>query len=423
MPECDAFFTGRHKVILIRDKRENRSFPVIIFCKVFTVYIDRFKTRCMQVACVLLCSGNIVIAHSVTKQANISQTLHVSGTWILEEDQSSMIDPQTSGLSFYEGKLYSVSDGSAHASQIRKLHVIDPASGKIESKLGSFVLSEQLKSSCFASYLNARPDYEGLVAIPNEQNAWLLVTEDATRSGNYSSECRQQFAATGSTDYPSLLVKVVWQNKQLMVTGVRALQFAAADKVGNFPNDGIEGITITRDGRILLGLEKDQNTKARVFELPYTPDMFEHLDSFLPVIDSGLWLPDMGEGNHPINGMDVYYPTKDSAGFLIAAARNDDQLWIIDLAKKQATKILDVVFNARCGDGTEYKIAIAAIEGVAVHDNTLYLINDPWKKVYLGNSDMTACPSDHANYVRMSPLLFTTPLDKCFSTTECLLDQ
>lgn len=333
----------------------------------------------------------------------------------MEPDHSTMLDPQTSGLSYYNGKLYSVSDGSAHESQIKKLHVIDPLNGKIEAKLGPLVLAAHLQSSCFASYLNTRPDYEGLKAIPNETNAWLLVTEDATRSGEYSQACQQKYAATGSTLHPTLLVKIVWQNNQLTVTGVRALQFAESDGVGNFPNDGIEGIAITRDGRIFLGLEKDKQTQARIFELAYSADMFEQTDSFLVVTDSGLHLPKMEKGNHPINAMDVYYPKQNSGGFLIAAARNDDQLWVIDLANKQTSSIIDMTLSTKCDNGSEYKIAIAAIEGLAVHGDILYLINDPWKKVYADNANMTVCPSDKIKYERMSPLLFSSPLNKLFS--------
>lgn len=346
------------------------------------------------------------------KQIKIAQPIETSGKWILEADKSSMLDPQTSGLSYFDGKLFSVSDGSAHDSQIKKLHMIQPQTGEVVGKLGPFVLSEALQTSCFASYLNARPDYEGLVSIPGEPNSWLLVTEDATRSGEYSDACKQRFANSGSTEHPSLLVKVSQQDNNLRIVGVRALQFAASDAVGNFPNDGIEGITISKDGRIFLGLEKDSQTKPRIFELPYTHTMFKTLDAFLPVKDSNLWLPEVAKGNHPINGMDVYYPNDASKGVLILSARNDNQLWIVDLAKQQPTKVIDVVFKAPCEGSASYNIAITGIEGIAVHQDTLYLINDPWKKVYPANTNLQACPGDKTKYDRMSPLLFSIPANK-----------
>lgn len=349
---------------------------------------------------------------ATNKQTKIAAPIETSGKWIVEADQSSMLDPQTSGLSYFDGKLFSVSDGSAHESQIKKLHMIDPQTGEVLGKLGPLILTQELQKSCFASYLNARPDYEGLVSIPGEPNSWLLVTEDATRSGEYSDACKQRFANSGSTEHPSLLVKVTLKENELIVVGVRALQFAVSDGVGNFPNDGIEGITISRDGRIFLGLEKDSKTKPRIFELPYNSAMFEILDAFLPVEDSSLWLPEVGKGNHPINGMDVYYPNETSSGKLILSARNDNQLWIVDLAKQAATIVVDVVFKAPCEGSDSYNIAITGIEGIAVHQDTLYLINDPWKEVYPANTNLEACPSDKLKYDRMSPLLFSTPLSK-----------
>ena len=357
------------------------------------------------------------------QQRTATQPITSTGKWIIETDGSTMLDPQTSGLTFYENMLLSVSDGSAHESQIQRLHQLSPNTGEVINKLGPIVLSERTQQSCFADYLSQRPDYEAIVAVPNTPNTWLLVTEDATRSGNYSTACKQKFKQTGSTEHPSLLVQITLINGQLVLTGVRALQFEVADKVGNFPNDGLEGMTITRDGRILVGLEKDAKVHPRVFELAYTNDMFNTLDAFLPVVDSKLWLPDMGEGNHPINGMDVFYPANSDNGFLILAARNDNQLWIVDLQKQIPTQIIDMVFSSPCDDWLDtekhYELANTSLEGVAVHNNTLYLINDPWKKVYRSNTNLQKCPSDKVKYDAMSPLLFRIDIPTCFASGNC----
>lgn len=361
----------------------------------------------------------IAVQACTAKQLVSKQAISAQGMWIEEADGSTMLNPQTSGLSYDRGILYTVSDGSAHASQIQYLHQLDIHTGKIIGRLGPITLAPELADSCFVSYLTSKPDYEAIVALPNQTDAWLLVTEDATRAGEYSQRCKLKFANTGSTEHPTLLVKVELLQNKLVLSGVRALQFSPSDNIGNFPNDGVEGLAITRDMRILLGIEKDANTHARVFEAQLNDTLFDTVDSFLAVSDSELWLPDMGPGNHPINGMDIYYPNNNSTGFLIAAARNDDQLWIIDLAKKQAPKIIDMLFYSPCDASTSspnaYLLSNTSIEGVAVHENTLYLINDPWKRVYKDNARENICPSDTLKYERMSPLLFKIDIPSCFA--------
>jgi WD40 repeat protein len=386
----------------------------------------RLQKKC-QLALVLLTMGCMAACTQAPQtKKEPTHSLSIVGDWILEQDGSSMIDPQTSGLSYYQGMLLSVSDGSADNSQIQKLHQINPQTGAIMGRLGPIQLADKVKDSCFVSYLSTRPDYEALVSVPNKQDTWLLVTEDATRAGDISDTCQQRFANTGSTYYPTLIVQVELIDSQLMLTGVRALQFAPQHQLGDFPNDGIEGMAITRDSKVLLGLEKDANTQARVFELALTDNLFDSLDEFVRVDDSQLLLPAFSEGNHPINGMDVYYPDDSDQGYLIAAARNDDQLWILDLKKQKTTKILDIKFAVNCrlaidvADGqsnaldsnqvaSTHPIANTALEGVAVSGETLYLINDPWKRVY---ADNTTCANDQDKYDRMSPMLFSLPIDK-----------
>ncbi|MDT0596538.1 hypothetical protein [Glaciecola petra] len=344
----------------------------------------------------------------------------LKGTWILEQDGTTMLDPQPSGLSFLGERLFSVSDASAHATQIKRLHELDPLSGNILQKHGPIKMSKALTSSCFVDYLSSSPDYEGLVAINNNSASmspeWLLVTEDATRYPGLSKACKTQYGGinnTGNTKHPTLLVKISLINEVLLVTGIRALRFDQSDGLGDYPNDGIEGLALTRDGRLLIGLEKDAQSAPRVFEFAYTPSLFDAVDEFIDVKDAQLLIPDLNEGlaekaNHPINGMEVYYPSPNHSGFLIAAARNDNQLWIIDLGRTKATKIVSLQYEVTSQQSEEcestHKMNNASIEGVAVKGNMLYLINDPWRKNYNKN---IVCEADRERYEKMSPLLFT----------------
>ena len=109
--------------------------------------------------------------------------------------------------------------------------------------------------------------------------------------------------------------------------------------------------------------------------------------------------------------MDVFYPTADSAGYLLAAARNDNELWVVDLAKRKPTKRMKLAFFAPSSDAAceaMHPMDNASIEGVAVVDNHVWMVNDPWKINYLKN---VVCKSDEYRYQQMAPLLFKMKID------------
>lgn len=349
-------------------------------------------------------------------KAPISPITNLLGSWIIDIDGDVMFDPQTSGLKYDNGYLYSLSDASADISQILRLHQISLNDSQVVKKIGPTVFSERVKNSCFYDYLANKPDYEGLVPIAGEDGAWIFVTEDASRSQQLSDVCQRTFAKTGSTVYPTLLVRLQVVGKSLEVTHVRPVQFAAEAQVGDFPNDGIEGLAFANDNRLLLGLEKDANGQPRVFEIN-VDDSFWQKSGFAKVHDSQLLLPNFEQGSHPINAMDVFYPTPSSQGYLIAAARNDNELWIIDLAKQQPTKRIKLAFSApsnitqdktQSACETMHLMNNASIEGVAVVNDHVWMVNDPWKVNYLKN---IVCPADKYRYEKMAPLLFKMKID------------
>ncbi|WP_395341459.1 hypothetical protein PN836_019285 [Ningiella sp. W23] len=373
--------------------------------------------------------------------ATILPVLTLEGKWIREHDGSTMLNPQTSGLVAAENGIWTISDASADTSQIQRLHLLDTSltesSVDILSRLGPFELSEGIQQSCFAQYLATAPDYEAMVAHPFKPQAWILVTEDATRSGAMTEQCQARFAASGSTDFPTLLVEVQKQDTKMIVTGLRPVQFDVNDQIGNFPNDGIEGLAILPPSslpelngfsRLYLGLEKDATSSARVFMVDISASTFENDAEFLPVKDAKLKLPTFEQGNHPINGMDIYTDASGQA-WLIAAARNDNQLWLIDLSGERKSKIIPLRYTAPSSVSSQacilsenarvealdtayinggYYMHNASLEGVAVKGDSVFLVNDPWRRNYLRN---VVCEQDRVFYERMSPLLFKTPID------------
>lgn len=365
-------------------------------------------------SCIVMLTLASVDASAFSEQhANnvmVAPGLSLQGKWIKDLDGNTMLDPQTSGLIANGQGWWTISDASADDSQIQRLHLIDKQSVQVVQKFGPMVISKKVMQSCFADYLGERPDYEAMVFHPMKENAWIVVTEDASRGKPLSKDCQTTFSNSGSTLYPSLLVEISMLDETLTVTGVRAVQFNKEDNVGNFPNDGIEGLAVGRNNRLYMGLEKDANSQARVFYVDLTEDFFAKADTFALATDAKLSLPQFTQGNHPINGMDIYFPDDDSAGFLIAAARNDNELWIIDLSKSQPTQIIPLMFFApgistSCPD--VHQMDNASLEGIAVDGESLIMINDPWRSNYLKN---VVCDGDKSAYERMSPLIFTTPI-------------
>jgi hypothetical protein len=345
--------------------------------------------------------------------AALNSKIMLQGKWITETNGQAMLDPQTSGLKHWRGKLLSISDASADSSQQKQLHVIDPSSAVLDPEIMQITMSDTVQQGCFADYLTDKPDYEALAVNPNNDSEIIIVTEDATRGTGLSKECMQRFNNSGSTEYPSLLVRLLVKDKNtLEISNVRPLQFAADFNVGNFPNDGIEGLAFGQNNQLYLALEKDQQKQARIFSVQTGQD-FWSTDDFAPVADPELFLPKFSSGNHPLNGMD-YLAVNGKPGFLIAAARNDSKLWIIDLAKQQPTKVIELGFLAptNMSDGSCNvwdEMDNASIEGLGIIGDTIWMVNDPWKRNYMKN---VICPSNKAKFKAMSPLLFSMPIEK-----------
>jgi hypothetical protein len=333
-------------------------------------------------------------------------TVVTVGHWIKKQNGKVMFDPQTSGLVAIDGKLLTIADASADKSQQLKLHTIDPATSTLLSSSSTFSFSSKVRRSCFYNYLSTEPDLEALAVDPRDTDVIYTVTEDATRTGALSPRCESQYSTTGSTDYPTLLVRLARKNNgDFAMTHVRPLQFPASFNVGNFPNDGIEGIAMAADGTMYLGLEKDIAGQPRIFSVNIDDDFFSTTD-FAMVKEPKLLLPKFSSGNHPINGLTLH--NVNDQAFLLAAARNDDELWIIDVAGEQPTLKIPITFMVKGAGGCEdYVMDNASMEGLVTMGNTLWIINDPWEKNYLKNA---SCKADEEKYKDLAPLLFSVPI-------------
>lgn len=330
------------------------------------------------------------------------------GEWIVDSQGKVMFDPQTSGLVVIDTKLVTIADASAETSQQLKLHTIDPQTATLESSTPRFSFSTSVRRSCFYNYLSDQPDLEALAVDPRDTNVIYTVTEDATRTGALSPRCESKFAETGSTDYPSLLVKLTrLEDGRVEMSSVRPLQFASSLEVGNFPNDGIEGLTMDVDGTLYLGLEKDKAGQPRIFTVNVGEDFWSSSD-FAALEEPNLKVPRFNAGNHPINGLALHH--HDTMGtFILAAARNDNELWVIDITGAKDTKRIPITFKVKGSETCdEYLMDNASMEGLVVLDDTLWIINDPWEKNYMKNA---VCAADTSRYEDLAPLLFPVTIN------------
>ncbi len=338
--------------------------------------------------------------------------LKATGMWVKDASGQVMVDPQTSGLTVVGDTLFSLSDGSAADNQQRKLHIISPDDATLTPAASTFSTASRVRRSCFYQYLSDKPDLEALVVDPDDERVFYTVTEDATRTGALSVRCQRRFKDTGSTDYPTLLVRLYRNdNGKVIMTHVRPVQFALRDNVGDFPNDGVEALAMADNRTLYLGLEKDAEGQPRVFSLEMDEEFWDS-DGFAQVIDAQLPLPTFSQGNHPINGMTWYQPPESQHAYLLAAARNDNELWVIRTDGTGATKRIPMQFTAPTGGATDCDahevMDNASIEGVAVVGRTLWFINDPWKKNYEKN---VQCEALRPYYEAMAPLIFSVPLN------------
>lgn len=362
------------------------------------------------IGCVLLLALGILSACKENKIAAKGEDfILVKGLWVTEQDGQTMRDPQTSGLLNWRGHLLTLSDRSAHSSQRLRIRKIELNTGRLQSGDLLMGLSERVAASCFAAYLGDNPDLEALAVDPLDDKVIYVATEDASYA-RLSEDCQKKFANSGSTLYPSLLVRLELQaDNSLLMTHVRPIQFAPHMEIGDAPNDGLEGLTFGPDRTLYLGLEKDSHGEARIFTLKIDEEFWLSSD-FIQIRDIDLKLPKFESGRHPINGM-TYYQHKGMA-FLIAAARNDESIWIIDLTARKNTRIVPLKFDApiipgdtKCGEWE--RMNNVSIEGVTVNGTTLWMINDPWKLVYPKN---IMCELNRSKFENMAPLIFGLPL-------------
>lgn len=337
----------------------------------------------------------------------------VAGKWITDVDGQTLLNPQSSGITWRHNELIHLGDNSADINLRDKLLRINPQTAQLNAEPIPLSVSEKVLNSCFGELFKNHPDYEALIWNRLDDTVFITVTEDSAFA-RLSAECKARYGKTNSTDYPTLLVKIETDKalSRAEITAVRPVQYPLSAKVGNSPNDGIEGLALDNAGNLYLALEQNSANAPMIFSVPYTADFWQQ-DGYVRVQDTGFILPVPDNKDHPINDLD-YLPSPISGhpGYLIAVARNDNQLWLIDLSRQQPAFVEQLTFYAPTGSADNCPpfeiMRQTAIEGVAVQGDNVYLVNDAWKQRY---TDNIQCPNNSANYNKFAPLLFKLPVN------------
>ncbi len=353
----------------------------------------------------------VLVLASLSGDLNAETAL--TGQWLTDLEKQTLLDPQTSGVTFRKGELVVVGDQSAHESTRMKLFRIDPNTAAAITQPIQITIADSLKNSCFYNYLADKPDLEALTWDRLDDTTLITVTEDAS-AYKLSNECSKKFNQSNSTAYPTLLLKIQVDSAltRAEIVAVRPVQFPLEAKVGNFPNDGIEGLAVDDHQNLYLALEQDIANKPKLFKTRLTQDFWLR-DNFVKVIDANLTLPVLDDNDHPINGIEFLpSPILGHPGYLVAVARNDDELWVFDLTNRIPPYVQKLSFYVSTDDSglcpAYDKLVQTALEAVTIHNGTVYLINDPWKQHY---ADNIQCGTHTDKFKRMSPLLFKMPVD------------
>ena len=360
---------------------------------------------------------SLIVTTSCSAQINEQA---VAGKWLTDVNGISLQNPQSSGYTWRHNEIVHIGDNSADVTMRNKLLRVNPNSAQLNAEPIQITIADSVLKGCFGELFSKYPDFEALTWDRVDDTVFISVTEDSSFV-TLRPECKAQYGQTNATDYPTLLVKIETDKAltKAQITQVRPVQFPASAHVGNFSNDGIEGLALDNAGNLYLALEQNAANAPMIFKTRYGAEFWQQ-DGYVSLTDTGFALPLPDNKDHPINDLD-YLPSPKAGhpGYLVAVARNDDQLWIIDISQQQVPFVQQMAYYAPTGADSicpaYEKMVQTAVEGVAVHDDMLYLVNDAWKQRY---SDNIKCPANAENFNKFAPLQFKVPVNPLWFSTN-----
>lgn len=319
------------------------------------------------------------------------------GRWVLDS-AGKPIPPreferglQTSGLLFYKGVLWSVGDQrSEYPGHLLRLK---PESGWIMDKpIRIQVERDSKKSPLYRKYQSIRnPDFEGIALHPFKIDTFLGVTED-----------KHSWVVEIKISNPTA------KNARASITEITQIDFAeGVEAYRGDSNYRLEGITISRKKKLVyLAYERMKDGLPRIFTLSLLdatsggkirPEEFMNFTS-VPIRE------DKKRARLNINGIDIVHVNGEEV--LLAVARDQERILIIDPNQAKVTGVVDVAFQSPDGE----KIFWVSPEGIAadLKSNRLWIINDP--DSIRGNYRLSKNKVSQNNFAAFAPMLFESPL-------------
>jgi hypothetical protein len=358
----------------------------------------------------LVWAGVLLLAPAA--RAGSPEPIKVRGTWVLDaEGRSSPVrlearprGLQTSGLVFRRGELWSVGDQRSEFPGC--LFRLDPGTARLIGKPLTLELAPQgeKENPELAAYRGIpNSDFEGLALDPLDPRTLFAITEDKTP---WIVEIRLE--ETDAKDSPRFKPRLVQLTPVHFPPGIKSWR--------DNPNYRWEGLAVSDDGKTMyLAFERAEDNLPRLCQLSLesarsgkgaNPEVMA-----LP-FDSVPRRPDKEQALLNLN--DIQFIRLEGRPALLAVARDQERLLVIDLDRKEIARIVDLDLLDPSGGAIEW----VSPEGLAFDSATdrLWLINDPdsERQNYRARGEKT--PS--GKFADYAPLLFEMKLSAVLRAPE-----
>ena len=347
----------------------------------------------------------------VASDETLPTTLEIRGRWILDTEgkpvapESFRRGLQPSGLVWRNGVLSSIGDQRSQFPG--RLFRIDPTSARLVGTPGPLTVTPaQIASSRhFAGFAELpNPDFEGITLHPGRSGTLFAVTEDKLP---WIAELRSTEGRTGRPPH-ALAVSVVNLTELRFPAGLTPWRGKT--------NFRIEGIAVSDDASddtrtVYLAYERAADDLPRILttSLAATRSGKTTRLEILPIDFASL--PRRSDKKRALlNINDIQFLRHEGAPYLIAVARDQERLLLIDLEARKVARRIDLELRDPRGRAVHW----VSPEGLAFDEKSdrLWIVNDP--DSVRGNYKLLGEESASGHFASYAPLLFETRLSTLF---------
>jgi hypothetical protein len=350
----------------------------------------------------LILTLTLALAGSVcfAPAARAGTAVELRGKWVLDSDGKA-IPPssfrrglQPSALAWRRGELWSL--GDQRSQYPGHLFRIDPRSGRLlgqplRLRLPARKDGENPQFEIYRGIPNS--DFEGLAPHPDDLNTFFAITEDKVP---WVVEIRL-------TDKGKSLAAGIVQLSQIRLPG-------NPRPWRDDSNFRMEGLAVSDDARTLyLAFERADDDLPRIYSAPLSIARAGKPFQLQAVPVRFAALPPRGDkARARLNINDIQFIRRGKRPFLLAVARDQERLLVIDIQAGKVSRTIDLDFRDPDGQA----ILWVSPEGLAFDAaaDRLWVINDP--DSVRGNYRRRDQPEATGLYAEFAPLLFEMKLSE-----------